>query len=136
MLDELTGCPLPEDVLLYALPMCAPYSAISSYKFKCKLTPGTLKRGKAAKAALNLFGARQTRPHARVDPSPSLALSPPLPAMRAPSPAVNGQGVTGHERELMRAVPDVELAMSIIGNTKLSFVGMAQALKAQKKKGK
>ena len=32
VLDALTGCPLPEDDLLYAIPVCAPYSAILSYK--------------------------------------------------------------------------------------------------------
>ena len=31
-LDSLTGCPLPDDVLLYAIPVCAPYSAMQSYK--------------------------------------------------------------------------------------------------------
>ena len=32
MLDALTGCPVPEDIMLYAIPVCAPYTAISSYK--------------------------------------------------------------------------------------------------------
>ena len=32
VLDSLTGCPLPEDIFLYAIPVCAPYSAILNYK--------------------------------------------------------------------------------------------------------
>ena len=31
-LDSLTGCPLPNDELLYAIPVCAPYSAMHNYK--------------------------------------------------------------------------------------------------------
>ncbi|KAJ2944666.1 hypothetical protein O0L34_g4021 [Tuta absoluta] len=55
MLCQLTGAPLPEDELLFAVPVVAPYSAVLNYKFKVKLTPGTSKRGKAAKTAVQVF---------------------------------------------------------------------------------
>ncbi|KAM6273504.1 ribosome quality control complex subunit NEMF [Porphyrio hochstetteri] len=55
LLDSLTGQPHPEDVLLFAVPICAPYTAMASYKYKVKLTPGTQKKGKAAKIALHNF---------------------------------------------------------------------------------
>ncbi|OPJ90038.1 nuclear export mediator factor NEMF [Patagioenas fasciata monilis] len=55
LLASLTGQPHPEDVLLFAVPICAPYTAMSSYKYKVKLTPGTQKKGKAAKIALHNF---------------------------------------------------------------------------------
>ena len=45
-INKLTGKPLPEDVLLYAVPVCGPYSAIRSFKYSVKLTPGTMKKGK------------------------------------------------------------------------------------------
>lgn len=54
--DYLTGNPVPTDILLYAVPVCSPYSALQSYKYHVKLVPGTLKKGKAAKTAMNLFG--------------------------------------------------------------------------------
>lgn len=53
--DYLTGNPLPNDILLYAVPVCGPYNAVQSYKYRVKLVPGTVKRGKAAKTAMNLF---------------------------------------------------------------------------------
>lgn len=53
--DYLTGNPLPNDILLYAVPVCCPYNAVQSYKYHVKLVPGTVKRGKAAKTAMNLF---------------------------------------------------------------------------------
>ncbi|XP_022701021.1 nuclear export mediator factor NEMF homolog [Varroa jacobsoni] len=55
ILNSLTGVPVEDDVLLYAVPICAPYSTIINYKYKVKLTPGINKRGKAAKIALNMF---------------------------------------------------------------------------------
>ncbi|XP_033735846.1 nuclear export mediator factor Nemf-like [Pecten maximus] len=55
MLDSLTGIPVLEDELLYAIPVCAPYNCLVNYKYKVKLTPGSTKRGKAAKTALNMF---------------------------------------------------------------------------------
>ncbi|XP_071453923.1 ribosome quality control complex subunit NEMF homolog [Hetaerina americana] len=55
MLLSLTGQPLPEDELLFAIPTVAPYNALANHKYKVKLTPGTGKRGKAAKTALNMF---------------------------------------------------------------------------------
>lgn len=55
LLNSLTGQPTPEDNLLYAIPVVAPYSAISNYKYRVKVMPGSNKRGKGAKTALNLF---------------------------------------------------------------------------------
>lgn len=45
--DSLTGNPLKEDTLLFCLPMCAPHIATNSYKYRIKLVPGNLKKGKA-----------------------------------------------------------------------------------------
>ncbi|KAA8531178.1 hypothetical protein F0562_005908 [Nyssa sinensis] len=53
--DYLTGNPLPNDILLYAVPVCGPYNALQSYKYRVKIIPGTAKKGKAAKMAMNLF---------------------------------------------------------------------------------
>ncbi|KAG0799249.1 hypothetical protein G6F22_003417 [Rhizopus arrhizus] len=55
ILDSLTGTPLPEDIIHFAIPVCAPYPAIQKYKYKVKLTPGSLKRGKAVKQAESVF---------------------------------------------------------------------------------
>lgn len=49
------GIPLPEDEILFAIPVVAPYNTMTNYKFKVKVTPGTGKRGKATKTALNMF---------------------------------------------------------------------------------
>ncbi|KAJ0173458.1 hypothetical protein K1T71_010607 [Dendrolimus kikuchii] len=55
MLCQLTGSPFADDELLFAVPVVAPYSALTNYKYRVKLTPGTSKRGKAAKTAIQVF---------------------------------------------------------------------------------
>merc|ERR1719354_486739 len=55
LLQSLTGCPQPDDIILFAIPTCAPYSSMKNYKFKVKLTPGNNKKGKATKTALQMF---------------------------------------------------------------------------------
>uniref|UniRef100_A0A8D3BAP5 Ribosome quality control complex subunit NEMF n=1 Tax=Scophthalmus maximus TaxID=52904 RepID=A0A8D3BAP5_SCOMX len=55
LLTSLTGQPHPEDVLLFAVPVCAPYTALTNYKHKVKLTPGSQKKGKAARTAVFSF---------------------------------------------------------------------------------
>jgi len=54
-LDSIVGIPLPDDILQFAVVVCGPYTALNSFKFKVKLTPGSMKRGKAAKAAISFF---------------------------------------------------------------------------------
>ncbi|ORX93174.1 DUF814-domain-containing protein [Basidiobolus meristosporus CBS 931.73] len=55
LLDTLTGSPFPDDTLLFAVPVCAPYTSLQKYKYRVKLTPGSMKKGKACKAAINFF---------------------------------------------------------------------------------
>ena len=54
-IDKLTGMPKPNDQLLFAIPMLAPYTTINTNKYKAKITPGTLKRGRAQKTIRQLF---------------------------------------------------------------------------------
>jgi len=63
-LEKLTGMPLPEDVLLYAVPVCGPYCSMQNMKYRVKLTPGTTKKGKAAKHAVEVFiNSKECSPH-------------------------------------------------------------------------
>mmetsp|Transcript_67624 Transcript_67624/g.126567 ORF Transcript_67624/g.126567 Transcript_67624/m.126567 type:complete len:151 (+) Transcript_67624:1483-1935(+) len=54
-LNKLTGSPLPTDGLLFAVPVCAPFAALSKYKYRVKLTPGEGKKGRTGKQALEIF---------------------------------------------------------------------------------
>ncbi|KAL2150346.1 hypothetical protein VTH82DRAFT_8022 [Thermothelomyces myriococcoides] len=48
-LDALVGTPLPGDEILEAVPVCAPWNALARVKYKVKLQPGQVKKGKAIK---------------------------------------------------------------------------------------
>jgi predicted ribosome quality control (RQC) complex YloA/Tae2 family protein len=52
-LDVLVGKPLPGDEIVAAIPVCAPWTALANYKFRAKMQPGTLKKGKAAREVFN-----------------------------------------------------------------------------------
>lgn len=54
-IDKLSGIPKSNDQLLFAIPMLAPYTTINTNKYKAKVTPGTLKRGRAQKTIRQLF---------------------------------------------------------------------------------
>ncbi|ETS00105.1 hypothetical protein M419DRAFT_83971 [Trichoderma reesei RUT C-30] len=51
-LDTLVGTPLAGDEILEVIPVCAPWSALVRYKYKVKLQPGSVKKGKAIKEVL------------------------------------------------------------------------------------
>lgn len=51
-LDSLIGMPLPGDEILEAIPVCAPWAALSRFKYKAKMQPGQQKKGKATREIL------------------------------------------------------------------------------------
>ncbi|KAL1875668.1 hypothetical protein Plec18167_005605 [Paecilomyces lecythidis] len=59
-LPALVGTPLPEDEVLAAIPVCAPWAALITYKYRAKLQPGTVKKGKAVKEILGRWVAEST----------------------------------------------------------------------------
>ncbi|KAI9769182.1 MAG: hypothetical protein M1839_003786 [Geoglossum umbratile] len=54
-LDSFVGTPLPGDEILEAIPVCAPWTALSRYKYKAKLQPGAVKKGKAVKEIVSMW---------------------------------------------------------------------------------
>ncbi|KAL4425918.1 hypothetical protein ABPG75_009934 [Micractinium tetrahymenae] len=100
-LDQLTGQPRGDDILLYAVPVCAPYQVMTSYKFKVKVIPGTLKKGKAVRQAAELM--------------------------------LKGPDVTQRERDLIRAVPEMDALQTLCGTVKIQTAGLLKMKQASKK---
>ncbi|KAK4145766.1 fibronectin-binding protein A N-terminus-domain-containing protein [Dichotomopilus funicola] len=48
-LGALVGTPLPGDEILEVIPVCAPWGALGRIKYKAKIQPGHIKKGKAVK---------------------------------------------------------------------------------------
>jgi NFACT protein C-terminal domain len=52
---EFIASPKPGDIISDAVAVCAPWSALSRCKYKVKLTPGSMKKGKAARSIVGGF---------------------------------------------------------------------------------
>jgi predicted ribosome quality control (RQC) complex YloA/Tae2 family protein len=102
-LMKLTGKPHPEDLILFAVPVCAPYISLTKYNHRVKLTPGNLKRGKASKQCIAMF----------------LKDGPKTPANE-------------RNRELVKKVADNEWVQAICGDVKISAAGASKLVKKQK----
>jgi len=127
--DAFTGEPLPDDIVLFAMPMCAPYASLTKYKYKVKLTPGSQKKGKAAKQAMEHFFASNlkddkdaSKPHKHGEEEADEA-----------QPDVNPMAV---QRELMRCIPETELVSCMVGPVKISAPGLNGANAGGRKGGR
>jgi predicted ribosome quality control (RQC) complex YloA/Tae2 family protein len=107
-LSKLSGKPEREDLILYAVPVCAPYQSLSKYKYKVKLTPGNLKRGKASKQCIAVF-------------------------LKDDSKSKTGNDLS---RDLIKKVADNEWVQAICGDVKISAAGASKAIQKSKAKAK
>jgi predicted ribosome quality control (RQC) complex YloA/Tae2 family protein len=105
-LSKLTGKPQSEDLVLFAVPICAPYQSLSQIAYRVKLTPGNMKRGKASKQCVEMF-LREN--------------------IKAPG--------SDRCRDLIRKVADNEWVQAICGDVKISAAGAAKAIQRAKGKG-
>lgn len=114
-ISKLTSKPLPEDVILHALPVCAPYSTLSQYKYRVKLVPGNMKRGKASKQCLEIFLQNQN-------------------AKSGKGPDVQNSDMTINSRyvDLIKAINDNEWVQAICGDVKISSAGASKVMKKSK----
>ncbi|KAL4959086.1 putative DUF814 domain protein [Aspergillus stella-maris] len=59
-LPALVGTPDVEDEVLAAIPVCAPWSSLGRYKYRVKLQPGAVKKGKAVKEIVGRWVSETT----------------------------------------------------------------------------
>jgi hypothetical protein len=108
-LSKLTGKPHVDDLILGAIPVCAPYQSLSQYTYRIKLTPGSMKRGKAAKQCVEIFLADD-----------------------------NSKSITDHARykAVIKKVADNEWLQTICSDVKIAAPGASKATKKSKATGK
>jgi len=104
-IGKLTGKPLIEDTLLYAVPVCAPYQTLAQYKYRVKLTPGNQKRGKAAKQCVEMFLQDTSK---------------------------EKSAISIREKELIKRVADNDWVQVICADVKISAAGASKVIKKQK----
>ncbi len=109
-LSKLTGKPTDEDIIMYAIPVCAPYHVLSQFKYRVKLTPGGMKKGKASKQCLDYF-----------------------------LKMVNtSEGNEAREADLIKSINENDWINNMLGDVKITSAGASKLQKAQrgqKKKG-
>ncbi|KAJ2235815.1 hypothetical protein H4R99_001645 [Coemansia sp. RSA 1722] len=115
VLDMLTGTPLPGDNLSSAIPMCAPYSALSSCKYRVKLVPGSMKKGKACKMAVTVMLAAADGNKPRSVHSSDAAEAERLELQNI---------LANREKELMKVVPEPEMIAQMLGKVKVTAPNM------------
>lgn len=129
VLDTLTGSPLPEDNLLFAVPVCAPYISLQKYKYKVKLTPGSTKKGKGKYYQVNLIYILLIN-----------YLSSSYFIIKACKTAIsfflNDPQLTPREKELVKSIPDTEMTLVMLGKCKVSAPNIEQFKKIAKKAAK
>ena len=117
--NKLTGKPHAEDALLYALPVCAPYQTLTQYTYRIKLTPGNLKRGKAARQCVDMFlkGDAGNAGNA---------------GKKSSSGTANG----GVGKDFIKKVADNDWIQCLCADVKISAPGAAKNIKKQKASNK
>jgi hypothetical protein len=111
-LVKLTGKPMAQDSILWAIPVCAPYSVLSKYAHRVKLTPGSVKRGKASKQAVEMFLRGE---------------------IGAKKPVDEG---TKRDLALIKLVNENEWVQAMIGDVRIASAGASKVTTKVKNKGK
>ncbi|KAF9969655.1 hypothetical protein BGZ73_007919 [Actinomortierella ambigua] len=122
VLDQLTSQPIPGDILHFAVPVCAPYAALQKFKYKVKVTPGPMKRGKAVKLAVDHILGGGVSAVAQMEDGPKKEALLEL---------------EHREKELIKMVKDDELINAMMSKAKISAPGVENTKKkGAKAKGK
>ncbi|KAJ3168662.1 hypothetical protein HDU88_001555 [Geranomyces variabilis] len=131
-IDTLTGIPHHTDVVLHAVAVCAPWSALTKYKYKAKLVPGSSKKGKAIKTLITAFCAAPAEP-ARKPRRDIAAIMDDADVLEQ----TRRDDAAKRERDLIKLIPDMEMANSLLGKVKvvLGTADLANAKSAGGKKG-
>ncbi|KAF8930285.1 hypothetical protein BGZ58_008346 [Dissophora ornata] len=126
VLDGLTGRPLPTDILQFAVPVCAPYGALQKFKYKVKLIPGTMKKGKSVKTAINHFLTNVNGNSSNSESSESNREVGGLSGQELREAEV---ALEARERDLIKMVKDEEAINAMIGKSKVSAPGVEASKK-------
>ncbi|CBF70228.1 putative DUF814 domain protein [Aspergillus nidulans FGSC A4] len=101
-LPALVGTPHVDDEILAAIPICAPWSSLGRYKYRVKLQPGTVKKGKAVKEILGRWLAETTTGKVKKEHAEDLGIS-----------RVAAERLRAKEGELLKAWKDTEIINTV-----------------------
>ncbi|KAL2834194.1 telomere recombination-domain-containing protein [Aspergillus cavernicola] len=124
-LPALVGTPNPEDEILAAIPVCAPWASLGRYKYRVKLQPGAVKKGKAVKEILGRWVAETTTGKVKKEHAEDAGISRTV-----------AEKLRGREGELLKGWKDTEIINTIpVGKVRI-MIGPGGGGGGDKAKGK
>ncbi|KAL4764871.1 putative DUF814 domain protein [Aspergillus foveolatus] len=124
-LPALVGTPHVDDEILAAIPVCAPWSSLGRYKYRVKLQPGTVKKGKAVKEILGRWVAETTTGKVKKEHAEDLGIS------RAAAEKLRAK-----EGELLKAWKDTEIINTVpVSKVRIMIAGGGGGDKGKAKGG-
>ncbi|KAJ6028074.1 hypothetical protein N7540_003650 [Penicillium herquei] len=116
-IPALIGTPSPDDEILAAIPVCAPWGALGKYKYKVKLQPGTVKKGKAVKEIIGRWVSETTTGKVKKEHAEDAGLS-----------RVDAERLRTREGELIKGWKDSEIINTMpVGKVRIMTAGSAGA---------
>lgn len=114
-IPALVGTPSPGDEILAAIAVCAPWASLGRYKYKMKLQPGTVKKGKAVKEIVGRWVSETTTGKVKKDHAEDLGIS-----------RVDAEDLRAREGELIKAWKDTEIINTMpVGKVRIMTPGGA-----------
>ena len=125
-IPALVGTAHPEDEVLAAIPVCAPWAALGKYKYRVKLQPGAVKKGKAVKEILGRWVSETTTGKVKKEQAEEAGIS-----------LAQAEKIREREGELLKAWKETEIVNTMpVGKVRIMGVGTGGGGGDSKGKGK
>ncbi|KAJ5605503.1 hypothetical protein N7510_008284 [Penicillium lagena] len=116
-IPALIGTPTPDDEIVAAIPVCAPWAALGRYKYKVKLQPGTVKKGKAVKEIIGRWVSETTAGKVKKEHAEDAGV-----------PRADAERLRAREGELIKGWKDTEVINTMpVGKVRIMTPGGAGA---------
>ncbi|KAJ5859057.1 hypothetical protein N7534_004334 [Penicillium rubens] len=125
-IPALVGTPTPDDEIIAAIPVCAPWAALGRYKYKVKLQPGSVKKGKAVKEIIGRWVSETTTGKVKKEHAEDVGI-----------PRADAERLREREGELIKNWKDTEIINTmVVGKVRIMTAGVGSGGGGDKGKGK
>lgn len=125
-IPALVGTPTTDDEIIAAIPVCAPWAALGRYKYKVKLQPGSVKKGKAVKEIIGRWVSETTTGKVKKEHAEDIGIS-----------RVDAERLREREGELIKGWKDTEIINTmVVGKVRIMTAGAGSGGGGDKGKGK
>ena len=125
-IPALVGTPTTDDEIIAAIPVCAPWAALGRYKYKVKLQPGSVKKGKAVKEIIGRWVSETTTGKVKKEHAEDVGIS-----------RIEAERLREREGELIKGWKDTEIINTmVVGKVRIMTAGAGSGGGGDKGKGK